>query len=261
MSHSAAHYTGLVVLKLGGELVDGTDAIDRIGAMIAHAAARQPVVVVHGGGREIDTELASAGLDKQAVDGLRITDAATLDVVVGVLAGRVNTRLVAAVTRAGASAVGLTGADDRIGLCRLAPSYRATDGRLVDLGLVGQPIASEAPRLLDHLRRAGYTPIVACIGMTDDGQLLNVNADTLAAQLAVNIQAGRLIIAGATGAFSTMRDGRSRRSTTAPSTPWCGPAAPARAWWRSSRPVAWPAGAASPASSSPMAGRAPTSTS
>ena len=199
MSHSAAHHTGLVVLKLGGELVDGTDAIDRIGAMIAHAAARQPVVVVHGGGREIDTELASAGLDKQAVDGLRITDAATLDVVVGVLAGRVNTRLVAAVTRAGASAVGLTGADDRIGLCRLAPSYRATDGRLVDLGLVGQPIASEAPRLLDHLRRASYTPIVACIGMTNDGQLLNVNADTLAAQLAVNIQAGRLIIAGATG--------------------------------------------------------------
>ncbi len=199
MSHAAAHRTGLVVLKLGGELVDGADALDRIGAMIAHAAARQPVVVVHGGGREIDTELASAGLNPQAVDGLRITDAATLDVVVGVLAGRVNTRLVAAVTRAGASAVGLTGADDRIGLCRLAPSYRAMDGRLVDLGLVGQPIATEAPRLLDHLRRAGYTPIIACIGMTDDGQLLNVNADSLAAQLAVNIQAGRLIIAGATG--------------------------------------------------------------
>ena len=198
MSDPAAQHTGLVVLKLGGELLDGADALDRIGAMIAQTARRQPVVVVHGGGHEIDTELARAGLGKQTVDGLRVTDAATLDVVVGVLAGRVNTRIVAAVTSAGATAVGLTGADDRIGLCRLAPPYHATDGRLVDLGLVGQPLAAEAPRLLDRLRRAGYTPIVACIGVTGDGQLLNVNADTLAAQLAVNIQAGRLIIAGAT---------------------------------------------------------------
>lgn len=198
MSDAPIRSAGPVVLKLGGDLVESPDALLRAGTMIARAAAGRPVVVVHGGGREIDAELARAGLGKRAVDGLRITDAATLDVVVGVLAGRVNTRLVAAVTRAGAAAVGLTGADDRIGLCRLAPPYRAADGGTVDLGLVGQPMPADPPRLLDRLRRGGYTPIVACVGVTEDGQLLNVNADTLAAQLAVNVRAGRLVIAGAT---------------------------------------------------------------
>ena len=189
---------GPVVLKLGGELIDTSEGLDGIATLIAQAAAQRPVVVIHGGGREIDTELARAGLDKRVVDGLRITDQATLDVVVGVLAGRVNTRLVAAVTQAGAPAVGLTGADDRIGLCRRASPYRALDGSTTDLGLVGQPLPTEAPRLLDRLRRAGYTPIVACIGVTQDGQLLNVNADMLAAQLAVNLEVSRLIILGAT---------------------------------------------------------------
>ena len=189
---------GPVVLKLGGELIDTNEGLDAIATLIAQAAAQRPVVVIHGGGREIDSELARAGRDKRVVDGLRITDQATLDVVVGVLAGRGNTRLVAAVTRAGAPAVGLTGADDRIGLCRRASPYRARDGSTADLGLVGQPLPTEAPRLLDRLRRAGYTPIVACIGVTQDGQLLNVNADMLAAQLAVNLEVSRLIILGAT---------------------------------------------------------------
>ena len=189
---------GPVVLKLGGELIDTSEGLDGVATLIAQAATQRPVVVIHGGGREIDTELARAGLDKRVVDGLRITDQATLDVVVGVLAGRVNTRLVAAVTRAGTPAVGLTGADDRIGLCRRASPYRALDGSTADLGLVGQPLPTEAPRLLDRLRRAGYTPIVACIGVTQDGQLLNVNADMLAAQLAVNLEVSRLIILGAT---------------------------------------------------------------
>jgi len=189
---------GPVVLKLGGELIDSSQELARIADLIARGAVQRPIVVVHGGGSEIDAELARTSLDKRTVDGLRITDQATLDVVVGVLAGRVNTRLVAAVIRAGVPAVGLTGADDQIGLCRRATPYRALDGSTVDLGLVGQPLPTEAPRLLDRLRRAGYTPIIACIGITKDGQLLNVNADMLAAQLAVNLQAGRLIILGVT---------------------------------------------------------------
>ena len=199
---------GPIVLKLGGELVDSPTAAERTAALIARSAAQRPIVVVHGGGREIDAELAKAGFDKRAVDGLRVTDQTTLDLVVGVLAGRVNTRLVAAVTQAGIPAVGLTGADDSIGLCRRAEPYRALDGSTVDLGFVGQPVSTEAPRLLDRLRRAGFTPVIACIGVTEDGQLLNVNADALAAQLAVNLKAGRLVIAGTTpGVLGS--DGRS----------------------------------------------------
>src|SRR6185369_14447665 len=96
-----------------------------------------PLVVVHGGGKEIDAALATAGIEKRQVDGLRITDQPTLEIVVAVLAGAVNTRLVAALNAAGVAAVGLTGADARIGLAQRAPAHHAVDGRTVDLGRVG----------------------------------------------------------------------------------------------------------------------------
>jgi acetylglutamate kinase len=188
----------IVVLKLGGELVEDARRLAAIAPAIAAMAREAPLVVVHGGGREIDGELARQGLAKRSVDGVRITDAATLDVVVAVLAGRVNTRLVAAVVTAGGRAVGLTGADDRLGLVEAAPPRRAVDGCLVDLGLVGQPLAGAPPRLVAWLCDAGWIPVVASIGVGEDGQLFNVNADTFAAHLAAALHARLLIIAGAT---------------------------------------------------------------
>ena len=103
---------------------------------------RCPVVIVHGGGKEIDVALAAAGIAKQQVEGLRVTDERTLDVVVAVLAGSVNTRFVAALGAAGVPAVGLTGADARCGLSQPAPPHRTVDGTLVDLGRVGVPSAT-----------------------------------------------------------------------------------------------------------------------
>ena len=102
-----------LVLKLGGELLEQPHgSCERVGAGDrARWRARPSLVVVHGGGKEIDAALATAGIPKQQVDGLRVTDAPTLDVVVAVLAGAINTRLVAAVRRAGGKPVGLTGAD------------------------------------------------------------------------------------------------------------------------------------------------------
>ena len=137
-------------------------------------------MIVHGGGREVDTELARHGIEKRAVDGLRITDDATLGVVVAVLAGRVNTRLVAAAARAGARAVGLTGADATMGLVEPAPPYETADGRRVELGFVGRPIGNGRPQLLIELCARGYVPVVASIGIDEEGRLFNVNADTLA---------------------------------------------------------------------------------
>src|SRR6185436_11718228 len=156
------------------------------------------LVVVHGGGREIDAALNTAGIPKQQVDGLRVTDARTLDVVVSVLAGAINTRLVAAVRRAGARPVGLTGADATVATVKRAAPIVTVDGDRVDLGLVGAPIRNGVPRLLTDLVGQGYVPIVACIGATREGQLLNVNADTLASHLAASVGASRLIIAGGT---------------------------------------------------------------
>jgi acetylglutamate kinase len=190
--------TDAVVLKLGGELLETPERLQRIAVAIVVLARRGALAVVHGGGRDIDAELARHGIEKRAVDGIRITDEPTLSVVIGVLAGRVNTRLVAAVVAAGGRAVGLTGADDGVGLVRAAPPHRAADGRTVDLGLVGTPAGAGRPALIADLWRAGYIPILASIGMGRDGRLYNVNADTFAAHLAARLGATRLIIAGGT---------------------------------------------------------------
>lgn len=186
------------MLKLGGELLEQPDEVQRLAAGIARLADRAALVVVHGGGREIDAALATAGIPKQQIDGLRVTDARTLDVVVAVLAGAINTRLVAALRGAGARPVGLTGADAAVvTVKRAAPIASVTAGK-VDLGLVGSPINNGSPQLLTDLLMRGYLPVVACIGATRDGQLLNVNADTLAAHLAGALGAKRLVIAGGT---------------------------------------------------------------
>ncbi len=187
-----------VVLKLGGELLEHAGDVQRIASAIADLASRTRLVVVHGGGKEIDKALAAAGIPKVQVDGLRVTDAATLDVVVSVLAGAINTRLVAAVRAAGARPVGLTGADAGVVSVRRATPLLATTGHKVDLGLVGAPVANGSPRLVTDLLAKRYVPIVACIGSARNGQLLNVNADTLAAHLASELRASSLIVAGAT---------------------------------------------------------------
>ena len=187
-----------VVVKLGGELLEQPDGRRDIATAIRRLASRTPVVVVHGGGREVDAEMAARGIPKRAVDGLRLTDPVTLDVAVGVLAGRVNTRLVAATRVAGVPAVGLTAADAGVATVRRAAPYTAADGTVVDLGFVGQPTGVDRPALLDRLCEAGLVPVVASIGADDGGQLLNVNADTLAGHLAARLGAARLLIAGGT---------------------------------------------------------------
>ena len=187
-----------VVLKLGGELLEDRARLTAIARLIARVAAKQPLVVVHGGGKEIDAALAQASIPKRQVDGLRITDEATLHVVVAVLAGSINTRLVAAVNVAGGRAVGLTGADAGVGTVKPAKPHRTTAGELVDLGLVGDPLPTPGAPLLDVLCAAGFIPVVACIGASRDGRLFNVNADTLAGNLAARLGARRLVIAGGT---------------------------------------------------------------
>jgi len=187
----------ITVLKLGGELLDDAAAVRSAADAIVRLAGRSQVVVVHGGGRAIDAELRARGEQPAFVDGLRITDAAALDAVVSVLAGRTNTALVAAIGAAGGRAVGLTGADGLIGLSTRAGAFTTVAGQSVDLGLVGQPDGQDASLLTDLLR-IGCTPVVASIGVARDGGLLNVNADTLASHLASIVGAGRLIIAGAT---------------------------------------------------------------
>jgi acetylglutamate kinase len=188
-----------VVLKLGGELLESPERLKAIGKVIKQASKTRPLIVVHGGGREIDASLAQVGIPKRQVDGLRVTDPETLEIVVSVLAGSINTRFVAAINAAGGRAIGLTGADSGVAPVKKAAPHKATSGDTVDLGMVGTPVANApTPELLAVLCKAGYVPVIACVSASREGQLFNVNADTLAGSLASRVKAKRLVIAGAT---------------------------------------------------------------
>lgn len=187
----------ITVLKLGGELLEDFPAMQRMADAIHRLSRSGPVVVIHGGGRAIDADLRSRGLEPRFVDGLRITDEAALESVVAVLAGRTNTAFVGALHAAGVRAVGLTGADGGIGASELAPPLATTAGDSVDLGRVGIPQRTPAT-LLQDLLHLGYVPVIASIGVDAGGRLLNVNADTFAGHAAAALGADRLLIAGGT---------------------------------------------------------------
>ncbi|MFM8534226.1 MAG: acetylglutamate kinase [Acidimicrobiia bacterium] len=188
----------VAVLKLGGELLEGDQRLAAIGKTIKSAARKMRLVVVHGGGREIDAALAQVGIPKRQVDGLRVTDPDTLNIVVSVLAGSINTKFVAAINAAGGKAVGLTGADAGVAPVEKAAPHTATSGETVDLGMVGTPLKAPSPALIAALCKAGYVPVIACVSASKNGKLFNVNADTLAGSLAARLRAKRMVIAGAT---------------------------------------------------------------
>jgi acetylglutamate kinase len=188
----------IYVLKLGGELLEQAADLAIVTAAIRRLATKGRLIIVHGGGREIDTALARAGIRKVQADGLRVTDAPTLEVVVSLLGGTLNTRLVTATRKAGVRAVGLTGADADVATVKPARPIRTASGATVSLGLVGTPVGRTAPRLLLMLMNDGFVPVVACLCATSRGNVLNVNADTLAAHLASTAGAQALIIAGGT---------------------------------------------------------------
>lgn len=179
----------LTVLKLGGELFEARAARENVAEMIAALVpsvlpgSRASLVVVHGGGKAIDAELARRGIQPKKVDGLRITDADTLDAVIAVLAGSANTSLVAALVARGVKAVGLTGVDAGCARASHAAPLHSTSGDVVDLGLVGDPTEAD-PALFHTLIAAGYVPVVACLGVDETGNVLNVNADVMACRIA-----------------------------------------------------------------------------
>jgi len=189
--------TDPLVLKLGGELLESLADRQRIAVLAASVAATRPLIIVHGGGRAIDAELTERGIAPRKVDGLRVTDAATLDVVVSVLAGASNTELVAALVGQGVPAVGLTGVDAGLGRAVRVQNHRSTSGSVVDLGFVGDPVEAD-PALVELLLSRGYVPVIAGLGVDRDGALLNVNADVMACRIASSVAGSELVIAGAT---------------------------------------------------------------
>lgn len=154
-------------------------------------------VVVHGGGPQIKAMLDRLQIESRFVDGLRVTDAATVEVVEMVLAGRINKEIVTAIQAAGGKAVGICGKDARLIRARRVQRTRRLPGsaieEIVDLGYVGEP--EEIDRtILDVLAGSEIIPVVAPIGAGPDGETYNINADTAAGAIAAAVRARRLLM-------------------------------------------------------------------
>jgi len=174
------------VVKLGGAVMLDPKLEAQLAedVLLLQAVGLRPVVV-HGGGPEISRTMQRLGMEPEFVDGLRVTDLASMGVVEMVLTGSVNQRLVAALNGAGSRAVGLSGKDG--GLIR-AKSMSAER----DMGQVGEVEAID-PRLVDMLEADGYIPVISPVGLGADGSAYNLNADVVAAELAAALKAPKLI--------------------------------------------------------------------
>jgi acetylglutamate kinase len=152
-------------------------------------------IVVHGGGPQIGQMLQRLGIKSSFVDGLRVTDRETMDVVEMVLAGTVNKQLVAAINAAGGCAVGLTGKDGGLIRARKLMRSRIEAGVRVeiDLGFVGEPEQVD-DRVLAIFRQSDIIPVIAPIGIGADGETYNINADTVAGAVAAAVKARRFLL-------------------------------------------------------------------
>jgi acetylglutamate kinase len=152
------------------------------------------VVVVHGGGPQIEDLLSRVGKKGEFIQGMRVTDAETMDIVEMVLAGKVNKEIVELINHAGGKAVGLTGQDGGLIRARkmMIPSQDLPDQAL-DIGMVGE-IESVDPEIVRSLLGTGFTPVIAPIGSGRDGETYNINADLVAGKIAEILKAEKLVL-------------------------------------------------------------------
>ncbi|QZZ21915.1 acetylglutamate kinase [Leptothermofonsia sichuanensis E412] len=175
-----------VVVKYGGAAMKDGSLKDKVirDIVLMSCVGIRPVVV-HGGGPEINAWLDKLGIEPQFKNGLRVTDAPTMDVVEMVLVGRVNKELVALINQAGGKAVGLCGKDANL--------IKARPADQEGIGFVGE-VTSVDTRILESLVSSGYIPVVSSVAADNTGQAYNINADTVAGEIAAALGAEKLIL-------------------------------------------------------------------
>jgi acetylglutamate kinase len=179
-----------IVVKIGGHAAEDTKGRRKLARQIVELKrAGHAVVVVHGGGRALTRTLDRLGITTEFYQGLRVTDAATRDVALMVLAGIVNKQWVAEFAALGQPALGISGGD--AGLVRAKKLSLGANGQKKDLGYVGRPHKVQTS-VLEMALREGFVPVVASLGLGARGEFLNINADDLAAALSVALGADRL---------------------------------------------------------------------
>ena len=211
VSHPASK-TRVVVIKLGGEVVQGP-YMPIIAADVAEMrAAGTPVVVVHGGGPQASDLQRRLGQTPKIIGGRRVTDGDTLEVMKMTVAGKVNVDLCAALVAAGAKPVGLHGASACTVLASRRPPKLVSGGGdvPVDFGFVGDVIGVN-DALISLLTNDGYVPVLACLGADQRGGVYNINADAVANQVAIRLDAEALVlVTDVPGVMRDMKDPASR---------------------------------------------------
>lgn len=186
-----------IVVKFGGHAMGDPALSDAFAQDIVYLkqSGVNPIVV-HGGGPQIAQMLQKLQIQSEFVQGLRVTDKPTVDVVEMVLAGAINKEIVSAINRQGGRAVGICGKDANLMRARRITEVTDPESNLmkaVDIGYVGEPTHVD-PHIVDVISKSDLIPVIAPIGVNEAGETLNINADTFASALAVAIRAKRLLL-------------------------------------------------------------------
>ena len=191
------------VVKYGGHAMGDPElAQDFAEDIVLLKAVGINPVVVHGGGPQIGRMLKALGIESRFVDGLRVTDKQTAEVAEMVLAGAINKELVSWIARAGGKAIGISGKDGNMVIARKVEAKKAPkaindaesgEAIVVDLGFVGEPARIDTT-VIDTITAANMIPVIAPIGVGEDGETYNINADTMAGAIAAALGAARLFL-------------------------------------------------------------------
>jgi len=184
----------IFVIKYGGHAMVDTDLRDSFArdVVLMKYVGLHPIVV-HGGGPQIDEMLKSLGVVSERLDGLRVTDEHTMEVVEMVLGGKINQQIVSLIAGHGGRAVGLTGKDDAFLRATKIDKMKTKSGKWVDPGRVGN-VTQVNPDVVRRLVDDGFIPVIAPIAVDSDGNALNVNADTVAGKVAEALQARKFVL-------------------------------------------------------------------
>jgi len=186
-----------VVIKFGGHAMGDQALADAFAQDIVYLkqSGVNPIVV-HGGGPQIANMLAKLEIKSEFVHGLRVTDKPTVEIVEMVLAGLINKDIVSAINRQGGKAVGICGKDANLMIARKITEMadpESSEMKPVDLGFVGDPLQVN-PHIVDVISKSDLIPVIAPIGISTEGETLNINADTFASALAARMRAKRLLL-------------------------------------------------------------------
>ncbi len=186
------YFDKVVVVKIGGSMMEDNNILESaLDDLILMKYVGIKVVLIHGGGKQINEMAVERGIKPQFVDGLRVTNRDTIEIVKMVLVGDINTKIVSFLNKHGNIAVGISGNDG--GFIKCSKKKYKKNGKNVDLGFVGE-IDSVNSQFLGNILKNGYIPVIATLGADNKGNIYNINADTCAAEIAVSLNAKKMIL-------------------------------------------------------------------